>query len=260
MYAEFYGLKEDPFNITPDPDFLFFSKNHQEAFVNLLYGIRSRKGFMEVTGAIGSGKTTLYRSLLGRLGNEVRSALIINPSLSPSQLLQTIIEDFEITVKKRNRKGYFDALNNFLIELAQQGSTAVLILDEAQDLKPSTLEQIRLLSNFETNKQKLLQIVLVGQPELRDLLAKPALTQIRQRITVSTHLSPLNREETGQYIAHRIRVAGGEGMLIFDASAVDGIFQYSQGIPRLINTLCDKALLLSYIEKSGRSVTDLVDE
>ena len=259
MYCTFYGLKEEPFNITPDPSYLYFSKNHQEAFFNLLYGIRSRKGFMEVTGSIGAGKTTLYRALLDRLGNEIKSALIINPSLSAIQLLQTIIEDFEIEVRRKNRKGYFDALNSFLMDLSHRGSTAVLILDEAQDLKVGTLEQIRLLSNFETNKRKLLQIILVGQPELRNLLAKPSLLQLRQRITVSTHLSALNREETEQYIAHRIRVAGGGGMLIFDSAAVDGIFQYSQGIPRLINILCDKALLMSYMNRTGQGVRDFVE-
>lgn len=262
MYLNFYRLKEHPFNITPDPDFLFYSRNHQEAFVNLLYGIRSRKGFMEVTGSIGAGKTTLYRALLsklGKLGNEVKSALILNPSLSASQLLHTILEDFEITVKNRNRKGLFDALNEFLLDLSAKGSTAVLILDEAQDLKPATLEQIRLLSNFETNKQKLLQIILVGQPELRDLLAKPSMTQIRQRITISVHLSPLNREDTGQYIAHRLRVAGAQDMLIFDSAAVDRVFQYSQGIPRMINVLCDKALLLGYMQKSGKTIADMME-
>jgi len=258
MYYAFYGLKEEPFNITPDPEFLFFSKKHQEAFFGLLYGIKHRKGFMEITGSIGAGKTTLYRALLDHLGDEVQSAMIINPSLSPVQLLQTINEDFGVEVQKKNRKGYFDALNSFLMELAQRGATAVLIIDEAQNLKPNTLEQIRLLSNFETNKKKLLQIILVGQPELRDLLAKPSLAQVRQRITVSTHLAPLDRAETAQYIAHRIHVAGGEGMLIFDSAAVDEVFRYSQGIPRLINILCDKALLMAYMSTTGQEMKTLM--
>jgi general secretion pathway protein A len=260
MYLSFYGLEEQPFNVTPDPGFLLLSKNHQDALTNLLYGIRCRKGFMELTGAIGCGKTTLCRALLSNLGEVAKSALIINPSLSPGQLLQTIVEDFEVDVQKRNRKGYFDALNEFLLELASHESTAVLIIDEAQNLKPGTLEQIRLISNFESNKEKLLQIVLVGQPELRDLLEQPSLAQIRQRITVSAHLSPLSREETEQYIAHRIRVAGGKDMLIFDSATIDGVYQYSQGVPRVINILCDKALLMAFIGKTGWSMMNFVGQ
>ena len=260
MYSSFYGLKEEPFSITPDPGFLFFSKKHEEAFFDLLYGIKSRRGFMEITGSIGAGKTTLYRALLEHLGDSVRSALIINPSLSPVQLLQTIMEDFKIEAKTKTRKGYFDALNAFLMELANTGSTALLILDEAQNLKPATLEQIRLLSNFETNKKKLLQIMLVGQPELRDLLAKPSLTQIKQRITVSTHLTSLDRNETELYICHRIRVAGGDGMLIFDKAAVDEVFHYSQGVPRLINVICDKALLIAYLKRTSQNMRSVIHE
>lgn len=259
MYCKYYGLKEEPFNITPDPAFVLLTRKHEEAFISLLCGIKRRKGFMVLTGAIGAGKTTLYRMLLNRLGSEVKSALIINPSLSPTQLLQTIIEDFEIQVEKKNRKGYFDALNRFLMEVGNRGETSILILDEAQDLKPSTLEQIRLLSNFETNKKKLLQIILVGQPELRDLLAKPSMAQIRQRITVSTHLDPLNREETAKYIAHRIEVAGGRGMMIFDSATVDEIFRYSKGVPRLINILCDNALLMNHMKNTGQEGRALLE-
>ena len=160
MYCEFYHLKEEPFSVTPDPSFLFFSKKHEEAFSNLLYGIKNRKGFMEIIGTIGAGKTTLCRALLNRLGDEVKSALITNPSLSPVQLLLANVEDFGIPVKQKNKKSLFDALNNFLMDVASRGKTAMVILDEAQDLKPGTLEQIRLLSNFETNKRKLLQILL----------------------------------------------------------------------------------------------------
>jgi len=260
MYLEFYGLKEEPFNITPDPSFFFYSAGHEEAFFSLLHGIKTRKGFMELTGPIGSGKTTLYRALLDRLGGDVRSALIINPNLSGIQLLQTIIEDFEIKVQKKDRKSCFDALNGFLMNLTRTGATAFLIIDEAQDLKPSTLEQIRLLSNFETNKAKLLQILLVGQPELRTLLSKPSLAQIRQRITVSVTLSALDRTETERYIRHRIHSAGGQDMLIFDSAAIDEIYRYSQGIPRLINVLCDKALLLSYMRSNNQELRCLIEK
>mgnify|MGYP001599924146 CR=1 FL=1 len=260
MYGVFYGLREDPFNVTPDPAFLFFSGKHQDTFATILDGITRRRGFMAITGSIGTGKTTLCRALLERLGDEVRSALVINPSLSPLQLLQTIMEDFEIVVRKQDRKGYFDALNGFLMDVARRGSTAILILDEAQDLAPSTLEEIRLLSNFETNKKKLLQVILVGQPELGDLLAKPSMAQVRQRITVWANLAPLDREETEQYIAHRIWVAGGQGMLIFDSDAVDEIFLYSQGVPRMINIICDNVLSMDFTRRTGARPGDSAEE
>ena len=260
MYWKHFGLTQAPFNITPDPSYVFFSRKHKEAFHELLYGIMTRKGFMELTGSIGAGKTTLYRALLQRIDNEAKSALILNPSLSPMQLLQTIIEDFRIEVQKKNRKGLFDALNDFLLKTAQAGSTAVLIIDEAQDLKAGTLEQIRLLSNFETNRTKLLQIILVGQPELRDLLGKPSLEQLRQRITVSTRLGPLDRDEVAQYMAHRIRIAGGTDMLIFDEPAVDEIFRISGGVPRKINVLCDRALFLAYLRETGQDISALTEK
>jgi general secretion pathway protein A len=252
VYTEFYGLKEEPFNITPDPAFLFFGRAHEEAFNSLLTGIHRRKGFLVVSAPIGTGKTTLCRAILTRLDEQVNSALIINPALSPTQLCATIIEDFGIEPRGKTRKAYFDALNEFLLKTARAGSTSVLIIDEAQNLKPKTLEQIRLLSNFETDKEKLLQIVLVGQPELTELLDKPALGQLRQRVTVSCTLEPLNRQETEAYILHRIRVAGGKGPLIFAPEIIDGIFEHSQGYPRLINILCDRCLMVAYEDETGR--------
>ncbi|MCX7590100.1 MAG: AAA family ATPase [Kiritimatiellae bacterium] len=258
MYLSFYGLREEPFSTTPDPAFLFLSSQHEEAYFSLLYGIRARKGFMELTGPVGTGKTTVYRALLSSLGDEVKSALILNPSLSPAQLIETVVEDFGIPVVRRTRKSYFDALNAFLVDVAKNGSSAVLVLDEAQNLKPKTMEEIRLLSNFESDKKKLLQIILVGQPELRDLLDRPTLTQVRQRIAVSVDIRPLNRDETEAYIAHRIRVAGGTGMLIFDTQAIDEIYRYSGGIPRLINSICDRALLLAYLRETGQTFRSAV--
>jgi general secretion pathway protein A len=260
MYLAHYGLTEEPFSITPDPDFLFLGRQYQEGFFSLVHGIQSRKGFMEITGAVGSGKTTLYRAVLRHLGPTIRAALVINPTLSAFQLLQTIVEDFEIEVQSKTKKDYFDALNRFLLDTVAHGSTAVVIMDEAQDLHPGALEQIRLLSNFETDKAKLLQIILVGQPELLDMLARPSLSQIRQRIAVSVDLAPLDREEMEQYIAHRIRVAGGNGMLIFDPPALEEIHRYSKGIPRLINVLCDKALLMAYMHSTGQTAISYLEK
>ena len=182
MYQEYFGFREEPFRMTPDPRFIYFSRKHQEAFETLLYGINYRKGFIGITGEIGAGKTTLCRRLLAELNGKARTSVILNPGLSDVQLLSAIVEDFGIEVKVRNKKGYFDALNRFLLETAQEGMTAVLIIDEAQSLKPKTLEQIRLLSNLETEREKLLQIILVGQPELEKSLRHHSLVQLRQRI------------------------------------------------------------------------------
>ncbi|MGQ9662956.1 MAG: ExeA family protein [Kiritimatiellia bacterium] len=185
---------------------------------------------------------------------------MLNPSLSPAQLIETVVDDLGIEVKRRTRKWLFDALNAFLIAIARNGSTAVLILDEAQNLRLKALEEIRLLSNLESNKEKLLQIILVGPPELKDLLARPSLLHIRQRIAISVDIPPLSREETEAYIANRIRVAGGHDMLIFDSVAINEIYQYSGGIPRLINSLCDRALLLAYLRETGQTLKTAVDQ
>ncbi|MDA0990123.1 MAG: AAA family ATPase [Verrucomicrobia bacterium] len=255
MYWQHFGLKEPPFSITPDPDYIYFSKQHQHAYAELLYGIKTRKGFMSLTADIGSGKTTLYRTMLMQMGDGVKSSLVLNPSMSPVQLLQTIVEDFEIEVKRKNRKGLFDALNEFLLQTAREGAVAVLIIDEAHELKRGTLEQIRLLSNFETNKNKLLQIIMVGQPELTSLLAKPSLRQLRQRIAVAARLGPLDREDVEKYVAHRLRVAGGDGMLIFDRATLDDLYDVSGGVPRLINVVADRALLLAYLNETDQDIS-----
>jgi len=247
MYREFFGLTEDPFNLTPDPHFIYSSVNHQEAFSTLLYGIRYKKGFIAITGEIGAGKTTLCRKLLAETREEARTALILNPTLSDIQLLSAIIDDFGIRPKVRNKKGFFDALNQFLIEVSKKGLIAVLIIDEAQNLSPKTLEQIRLLSNLETEREKLIQIVLVGQPELRQTLADPSLRQLHQRIALKYHLPALKREETVEYVLHRLRVAGSKERQIFTGGALGTIHEKTGGIPRLINCLCDQAMLAAFV-------------
>lgn len=259
MYESFFGLKEAPFNVTPDPRFIYFSRQHLEALSTLLYGIESRRGFIEITGEIGAGKTTLCRTLLKEIQGKAHTALIFNPKLSELELLQTTVEDFGITPKGKRRKDYFDALNRFLLQELEKGMNAVLIIDEAQNLTPRALEQIRLLSNLETTREKLLQIILVGQPELRDLLGRPDLVQLRQRITNRYHLTALNREETEKYINHRLQVAGSEGQF-FTSEAIDRIYERSNGIPRLINVLADRALLGAYVKGSGIVEVAIIEE
>ncbi len=247
MYESFFGLKETPFNMTPDPRFMYLSGHHQDALSSLLYGIQSRRGFLQLSGEIGAGKTTLCRTLLGKLDDKVHTSLVINPKLSEFELLQVIVEDFGIKPNGKKRKNYFDALNAFLIEEAQKGFNAVVIIDEAQLLTPKALEAVRLLSNFETSTAKLLQIILAGQPELKDLLNRPDLVQLRQRIAIRCHLPELSRMEAGQYIEHRLRVAGARTNF-FTPQALDMIHQLSSGIPRLINVLADRAMLTAFTQ------------
>jgi general secretion pathway protein A len=244
---DYYNLREEPFNITPDPRFLFFSAKHQEAFNHLLFGIHQRKGFIELTGEVGAGKTTICRKLLEELGPKCKTALILNPCLSIDQLLQGICLELDLKVFSRDRVFYLQSLNQFVLEEANRGNNVVVIIDEAQDLSDELLEQVRLLSNLETDHQKLMQIVLMGQPELRDKLAQPELRQLRQRITVRYHLGPLSLAETAYYIQHRLTLAGANGRPQFDQGAVKSVYQYSGGVPRLINALCDKALLAGFV-------------
>lgn len=247
MYLDFYGLKENPFNVTSDPNFLYLSKAHREALSYLLYGIREKKGFLEITGEVGAGKTTLCKTLLNRLAAGAKTAFILNPNLSELQLLEAIVEDFGIRPTRRTKVSLLRQLNSFLLEELKKNSNVVLILDEAQDLKNSTLEAIRLLSNLETDKEKLFQIVLVGQPELRQKLKSPSLLQLRQRIGVRFHVNPLEKQEIDKYIYHRLTVAGYHGDIYFTEEALDKIFKFSNGIPRLINLACDKSLLSGFV-------------
>jgi general secretion pathway protein A len=250
MYKEFYGLREYPFNMTPDPQFLFLSQNHRVALDLLLYGIRERKGFVAITGEIGAGKTTLCRALLHSLDQTTKTALILNPCLSPSQILRAVCDEFRLGPARTTKKDLYDTINAFLLRELAANHNVALIIDEAQDLSPRALEQIRLLSNLETAKEKLLQIVLVGQPELGELLATENLRQLKQRIALRHHLAPLAAEEVGEYIAHRWQVAGGDGRLQWTPQALALIFSYSRGVPRLINFVCDKALLAGYVEET----------
>jgi general secretion pathway protein A len=246
MYNEFYGFREAPFNITPDPRFLFFSDRHREAYNHILYGLRERKGFIQVTGEVGAGKTTVCRALLEDLGPRYRTALILNPCLTGDQLLRTILIELGLEAPD-DRVAGLQLLNQYLLDQLGEGNDVVLLIDEAQDLSFDLLEQIRLLSNLETDQRKLLQIVLLGQPELRDKLNDSRLRQLRQRITVRYHLAPLSREEMARYIQHRLQVVGANGRPSFNRWALGSIYRYSGGVPRLVNAVCDKALLCGYV-------------
>jgi len=258
MYKDFYGLKENPFNITADPDFFFSSVHHAEAFSHLVFGIKQRKGILVITGEIGTGKTTLCRTLLNRLDAKTKTALILNPDFSELQLLQIIVKDLGITGRFTNKNELIGALNDYLLRETTQGNNVVLIIDEAQNLGVKQLEQIRLLSNLETEKDKLLQIILVGQPELGDKLKLPQLRQLNQRVTVRFHILPLDETELADYIAHRLTCAlnGHTGEQVqFAKEAIDCVYRYSQGTPRMINIICDRALLAGFIAE-----THLIDE
>ena len=250
MYLEYYNLKEYPFNITPDPRFLYFGRHHKEAYDHLMYGIKQRKGFIELTGEVGSGKTTLCRAVLASLDNEVETALILNPRLTETQLLRAMLNDFGLDVAGRDRLSYIEKLNEFLLEQNGVGTNVALVIDEAQDLSPQVMEQVRLLSNLETDQQKLIQIVMCGQPELKKRLARPDLRQLRQRITVRYHLPPLTRDDMVMYIRHRLWIAGSDGSIMFDTGAVREVYKYAKGSPRLINAVSDNALLAGYVART----------
>ena len=253
MYLDFHGFREKPFNLTPDPRFVFLSKNHKEAFAHLLYGVNNRAGFILLTGEVGSGKTTVLRALLGQLDpDHYRTALIFNPRLSPGELLQNINREFGIPANTSNSSSFLDNLNQFLLQQNAEGRTVVLVIDEAQDLEAPVLEQIRLVSNLETDREKLIQIVLSGQPELLKILKRNEMRQLSQRITVRYHLKPMDFEDTVHYINHRLEVAGGRGAVIFSNSALKRIYRYSGGLPRLINAACDRALLTGYTRDTSR--------
>jgi general secretion pathway protein A len=260
MYTQFFPLKQAPFSIAPDPRYLFMSERHREALAHLLYGVGSGGGFVLLTGEIGAGKTTVCRCFIEQIPDNCKLAYIFNPKLSVEELLQSICEEFGIAVPARARpatvKAYVDAINAYLLDSHGTGRNNVLVIDEAQNLSADVLEQLRLLTNLETNERKLLQIILIGQPELRGMLARPELEQLAQRVIARYHLGSLTAAETGSYIAHRLAVAGATQPL-FPARLIGAIHRLSKGVPRRINLLCDRALLGAYVENRAQ-VTPLV--
>lgn len=251
MYTSFFGLNEKPFTITPDPRYLFMSERHGEGLAHLVYGVTESGGFIQLTGEVGTGKTTLVRTLLGQIPAEVDIALILNPQLTAVEFLTAICEELSIALpeNKGSTKALVDALNRHLLDAHARGRRTILLIDEAQNLDDDVLEQLRLLTNLETSKQKLLQIILIAQPELREKLSQSNLRQLAQRVTGRYHLEPLSREEADQYIHHRLRVAGALTE-IFDARAKREVFRLSGGVPRIMNVICDRALLGAYSRES----------
>jgi len=263
MYLDYYGLKEPPFSITPDPRFVFLSERHRDALAHLLYGIGQggSGGFVQLTGEVGTGKTTLCRLLLEQLPENTRVALVLNPRVSPLELLETICEELKLDIDGRqgSLKGMVDALNTYLLDAYAQGLRVVLIIDEAQNLSDEALEQVRLLTNLETPTQKLLQIILLGQPELREMLSKQELRQLAQRITARYHLTPLNADETEAYVRHRLAVAGSQ-RFPFTKLALRKIHQHSGGVPRLINIIADRALVAGYAQSLTQIGERVIDQ
>lgn len=250
MYLEFFGLKEKPFSLTPDPQFLYLSEGHRTAIDSLLYGIQQREGFMVVTGDIGTGKTTICRSLLEKLDQNVKTAVIFNSFLTEGELLRAILRDLGFTSVGRTKAERIEALNQYLLNQLSKGGHVILIIDEAQNLSIPVLEQIRMLSNLETTKEKMLQIILFGQLELDQKLQSPKLKQLNQRIAIRHQILPLSREETESYIYQRLTVAGSQGGITFSKSAIDEIYRFSNGIPRLINLICDRTLIGGFVDET----------
>src|SRR5579859_713157 len=248
MYQRFFNLRESPFNVNPDPRYLFMTRQIQEALAGLTYGIQNRKGFILLTGEVGTGKTTLLNRLLDWLhGRRAKTAYIFNSRLDVSQLFDFIMAEFEIPCESREKSQVLLRLNQWLLERYRAGETAVLIVDEAQNLTPDVLEEIRLLTNLETSTEKLLQIVLTGQPELEQKLKMPELRQLRQRITMRCNTASLSLDETFGYIAERLRIAGANGEPIFSKEAIEAVHTFSRGIPRVVNLLCEHAMVNSYV-------------
>lgn len=261
MYETFYGLTEPPFNLTPNSKYFFESAKHTEALSILLYAIQQRKGFVVISGHVGAGKTTICRALLNRLDSKVKTALITNTYMSAKDMLMTIMDDLEIDYTPGPKSKLHAQLNAYLIEQLRLDNNVVLIIDEAQNLTTQLLEEVRMLSNLETEYEKLVQIVFLGQPELKDNLASPRLEQLRQRIAVYYELTPLEVQDTKEYIEHRMDVASdGQNVYVFTDEAIDEIHRFTKGVPRLVNQICDSALLSGFIYEKDRIDAELVRE
>ncbi len=268
MYEDYYGFTEKPFSLTPDPKYLYKSASHADAFELLQYAIRRREGFVVITGDIGTGKTTLCRAILEQVDRKTFTALVLNPFLSEEDLLRLVLQEFGVVSRDEIKRGrligvskqeLIETLNEFLLSLQSLHAQALLIIDEAQNLPLQVLEQIRILSNLETEKEKLLQIVLVGQSNLKDLLRRPELRQLDQRVSIRYDLKPLTQDETSAYVQHRLSVAGGGAAVSFAPRALSRLHRHTAGIPRLINLLCDRALLSGYSAHTNKIVADYVD-
>ena len=260
MYKEFFGLHTKPFELVPDPRFLFSSRSHRRALSYLEYGLQERAGFILLTGEVGSGKTTLIRNLIGQLDPDTCRSMVFNTRVSPEQLLALINDDFGLLTLGKDKVALLHDLNEFLIAQHAARRRPIVIVDEAQNLNPDVLEEIRLLSNLETNQAKLLQIILIGQPELQFIINQPGLRQLRQRISITCHIDPLTREETESYVLHRLELAGNREAARFHEGTFDFIFGFSKGLPRMINIFCDFLLLAAFVEDTTELTLELVEE
>jgi general secretion pathway protein A len=260
VYEAWYGLAEKPFNLTPDPKYLYLSRRHAEAFAHLEFGQRERGGFILLTGEVGTGKTTLARYFLGKLPHNTATAVVVYPALTAAELLRSILGDLHVPVESTSLKDLVDALHRFLLDARAQGRNVVLLIDEAQALSAEVLEQVRLISNLETDTEKLIQIVLLGQSELRELLTRRDLRQLAQRVTARYHLDGLSREETEEYIRHRLQVAGGAGKVHLTHAALAAVHEHSQGIPRVVNLVCDRSLLAGYVAGTRTITAEMVGQ
>ncbi len=258
VYLDYFGFKEKPFDLTPDPKYLYLSAKHKEVLAHLVFGLQHNNGFLKVVGEVGTGKTTICRSFLKDLGDDFHFAYIFHPCISSLDLLQSINSEFGLKSERRNKRDLLHDLNQFLLQKRKLGHRVAVIIDEAQNLSSSILEELRLLSNLETDTEKLIHIILIGQPELDDVLRQTKLRQLRQRITIQWKLLPLNKRETRGYVQHRLNVAGGKGRVFFEPAACDWIYKMTQGIPRMINVLADRALLIAYTKNTKRITPKIV--